>query len=72
MGKDKKNIIQVKLTGPSAAGNGWIAKSIAEHFEKEKGFKKISPASSYDPDDSYHLENDETIIQIRTRQTTIL
>lgn len=64
-----KPIVQIKIEGPQGSGKTRLAELLAEEYLAMEGYKVKSPASSYDPDDSYQLENDFHIIQIRTKQT---
>jgi cytidylate kinase len=64
-----KPIIQIKIEGPQGSGKSELAELLAEHCLAFEGYTFKSPATSYDPDDSYQLENDFHIIQIRTKQT---
>lgn len=62
-----KPIIQIKIEGPQGSGKTRFAKALINAASSR--YKIISPASSYDDEDSCHLEDDFHIVQIRTRQT---
>lgn len=62
-------IIQIKIEGPQGSGKTQLAELLAEHCLALEGYSVQSPASSYDPEDSYQLENNFHVIQIRTKQT---
>lgn len=64
-----KPIIQIRIEGPAESGNSKLALLIADTLGILKGYTVKSPASSYDPDDSYQLEDSFHIIQIKTKKT---
>lgn len=64
-----KPIIQVKIEGPQGSGKTILAQSIASVLRRNGNYRVTSPASSYDNEESLHVEDDFHIIQIRTRQT---
>lgn len=66
-----KPIIQIKIEGPQGSGKSELAELLAEHCLALEGYTVQCPASSYDAEDSYQLENHDHIIQIRTVQTPI-
>lgn len=61
-----KPIIQIKIEGPQGSGKSFLSHFISRSL---KGYSVQCPVSSYDLEDSYQLENDFHIIQIRTKQT---
>jgi cytidylate kinase len=65
----KKPIVQIKIEGPETSGKSMTATSIAKFLAEVLDYKIQSPASSYDAADSYQLEDDYHIIQIRTKRT---
>lgn len=64
-----KPIIQIRIEGQTQSTISRLAKQIAENLGESQGFKVKSPASSYDPDDSFQLEDSFHIIQIKTKKT---
>lgn len=64
-----KPIIQIKIEGPEGSGKTMLAQSLATVIGNQAGYEVTSPASSYDSEDSFHLENDFHIIQIREKKT---
>jgi ABC-type branched-subunit amino acid transport system ATPase component len=63
-----KPIIQIKIEGPQGSGKTTLAQIIVDALEAIEGYKTTTPASSYDAEDSFHLENKRNILQIRTKQ----
>jgi uridine kinase len=62
-----KPIIQIQIKGDHTSGNTTILYDI-NRMLKDQGYNSKMPASSYDSENSAHLENDIHIIQIRVIQ----
>lgn len=64
-----KPVIQIKIEGPQGSGKTELAKTIAWAMRSQMKYKVLTPASSYDLEDSFQFEDEFHIVQIRTRQT---
>lgn len=62
-----KPIIKINIEGIQGSGKSTLANKIARFLNKE--YSSRNPISSWDSDDSYHLQNDFNIVEIRTIQS---
>lgn len=63
-----KPVIQIRIEGPQGSGKTEFAKTMASAIRTQMKYKVSNPASSYDSEDSFQLEDDFHILQIRTYQ----
>lgn len=64
-----KPVIHIKIEGPQGSGKTTLAEILASFMSLKLKYEIISPASSYDDNDTFQLEDEYHIVQIRTKQT---
>lgn len=64
-----KPVIQIKIEGHQGSGKTTLAEMLAGFMVLKLNYSVISPASSYHGQDSFQLEDEYHIVQIRTKQT---